>query len=135
MYFIENIEYFASSTADILIKKKWSIITSKEKVFVTSDRPVIITNPKTGFRGIEAPGAIIYLPLSPTRILVLEDNVDNDENLTEYPLKNGHAPLFNQIILSNVYRYFIGHKDLEKIISEIFEYDNPKKKPWWKFYS
>ena len=126
MYFIDNIEIFATNIAERLIKKKWSIIASEEKEFITSDRPVIISNPETGLLGIESPGVIIILPLSPTRLLILEDNINNEEDLTEYPLNKGHAPFYNQPIWSNAYRYIIGHKDLEEVISEIFEYDNSK---------
>jgi len=122
MYFIDNIDYFALDCAERLVKKKWSIIASEEKVFITSDRPVVISNPKTGLLGIESPGVIISLPLSPTRLLILEDNINNEENLIEYPLNKGHAAFYNAPIWSNSYRYIIGHNDLEEVISEIFEY-------------
>jgi len=91
MFFIENIEYLATTIIEQLIKKKWSIIASEEKVFITSDRPVIISNAKTGLLGVGSNGVVISLPLSPTRLLILEDNINNEENLTEYPLNKGHA--------------------------------------------
>lgn len=127
IFFIKNIEYFATDIAERLIKKKWSIIASEEKVFITSDRPIIISNPETGLLGLESPGVTISLPLSPTRLLLLEDNINNEENLTEYPLNKGHAPFYNRPIWSNAYRYIAGHKDLEEIINEIYEYRNEDK--------
>jgi len=129
MYFIDNIDYFSLDIAELLVKKKWSIIVSNEKVFITSDRPVIISNAETGLLGIKSPGVIIGLPLSPTRILLLEDNHNDEDDLTEYPLNKGHESYYNQPIWSNAYRYIIGHKDLEEVINNIFEYNNTKKKP------
>ncbi len=122
MFFIKNIESFAREITELLIKKKWSVIASEEKVFITSDRPVIISNPTTGLLGIGSKGVIINLPLSPTRLLILEDNINNEEDLTEYPLNKGHASFFNHPIFSNAYRYVIGNKDIEEIINEIYDY-------------
>lgn len=122
MFFIENIEYLATTIIEQLIKKKWSIIASEEKVFITSDRPVIISNAKTGLLGVGSKGVVISLPLSPTRLLILEDNINNEENLTEYPLNKGHSSFYNGPIWSNAYRYVIGHKDTEEVLDEIYNY-------------
>lgn len=127
MFFIENIEYLATTIVEQLIKKKWSIIASEEKVFITSDRPVIISNSQTGLRGVGSKGVVVSLPLSPTRLLLLEDNINNEEDLFEYPLKKGHAPLFNSPIWSNAYRYIIGHKDIEEVLDEIYNYKEENK--------
>ena len=92
-----------------------------------SDRPVIISNPETGLLGIGSKGVIIALPLSPTRLLLLEDNINNEEDLTEYPLNKGHAPFYNEIIWSNAYRYIVAHKDINEIINEIYIYKRKNK--------
>jgi len=122
IFFVENIEYLAKTIADKLLKKKWSIIVSEEKVFITTDRPVIISNSKTGLLGVASPGVIISFPISPTRLLVLEDNATNEKDLVEYPLNKGHAPFYNSPIWSNAYRYIIGHRDTEEVIDEIYNY-------------
>ncbi len=127
MFFIENIEYLSTTIVEQLIKKKWSIIASEEKVFITSDRPVIISNPETGLLGIGSKGVVISLPLSPTRLLLLEDNINNEKDLSEYPLNKGHAPFYNSPIWSNAYRYIIGYKDTEEIIDEIYNYQEENK--------
>ena len=62
--------------------------------------------------------------MSPTRLLLLEDNINNEEDLSEYPLNEGHAPFYNSPIWSNAYRYIIGHKDVEEVIDEIYNYQN-----------
>lgn len=120
IFFIKNIENLATDIAEQLIKKRWSIIASEEKVFITSDRPVIISNPETGLLGINSKGVVIALPLSPTRLLLLEDNTINEDSLIEYSLNKGKASFYNREIWSNAYRYVIGHKDTEKVLDEIF---------------
>jgi hypothetical protein len=127
VFFIENIELLSIKIAEELIKKKWSIIASEEKVFITSDRPVIISNPTGGLLGIGSKGVVISLPLSPSRLLILEDNINNEEDLTEYPLNKGHASFFNRHIFSNGFRYIIGHKDIEEVVNEIFTYEREVK--------
>jgi len=123
MFFIENIEQLSTSIVKELIKKKWSIISSEERVFITSDRPVVISNPTGGLLGVGAKGVVISLTLSPTRLLILEDNINNEEDLTEYPLNKEHASFFNSPIFSNGYRYIIGHRDIEEVVNEISTYE------------
>ena len=127
VFFIENIELLSIKIAEELIKKKWSIIASEEKVFITSDRPVIIFNPTRGLVGIGSRGVVIILPLSPSRLLILEDNINNEEDLTEYPLNKGHASFFNSHIFSNGFRYIIGHKDIKEVVNEILTYEREVK--------
>lgn len=127
IFFIENIEHQSILIIEELMKKKWSIIASEEKVFITSDRPVIISNSETGLLGVGSKGVVISLPLSPTRLLILEDNINNEDDLTEYPLNKGHASVFNSPIWSNAYRYIIGHKDTEDVINEIYNYRKENK--------
>jgi len=134
-FFIENIEYLAMNIAEKLVKKKWSVITSKEKVFITSDRPVVISNPETGLLGIDSKGVIISLPISPTRLLVLEDNIKNEEDLTEYTLKKGCAPLFNKFVWANAYRYVIASKNIEDVIDEIYNFQEKQENIFSKMYN
>ena len=126
-FFIETLDRSAMNITELLLKKKWSIIFSKEKEFITSDQPVALSNPKTGLLGIDSEGLIIYFPLSPTRLLVLEDNLDNENDVTYYPLNKGKATYFNHPIFSNAYKYGISHRKFEEIIVEMDEYYGDKR--------
>ena len=127
--FIKYLDELSMKFSKMLLKKKWSILVSSKREFITSDKPVVITNPKTGFLGINSEGVIIYFPLSPTRLLILEDNLDNESDTMSNPLNNVYAPYFNHKILSNAYKYVISNRDIKEVATEIEKfYENEELK-------
>jgi len=120
--FIKYLDEFSMKFSKMLLKKKWSILVSTKREFITSDKPIVITNPKTGFLGINSEGVIIYFPLSPTRLLILKDNLDGKPDTMSNPSNNVYAPYFNHKILSNAYKYIISNRDIKEVVTEIEEF-------------
>jgi hypothetical protein len=83
--FVDRIRQNATHGADILIKKRWSVIFSQQPVFITTDTPVTIVNQHREVFGIGTPGTRILFPLSPTRLLMIDDREDEPDGLY-YPL-------------------------------------------------
>ena len=96
MFFVENIDYFMNEFSEIFMKKKWSIITSEEKKFITSDNPIIIHNNLTNIFGLNTQGTIILFPISPKRLLQLEDCIDDNEKeeVSYHPINEDHHSLY-----------------------------------------
>lgn len=124
MFFIENIELLSIEYVEIFMKKKWSIVTSEERCFITSDNPVIISNDTTNTFGINTKGTIISFPISPNRLLLLEDNINNSSDVLYHPLNKGHHPYFNSPLWGSDNNFIISSNNLEIIVDEIYEYFN-----------
>jgi hypothetical protein len=74
--FVDNINQHAASCAEILLKKRWSVVFSDASLFITSDTPLALSNSGQETFGLNTPGTIVSLPLSPTRILIIDDRHD-----------------------------------------------------------
>jgi hypothetical protein len=72
----------------MLLKMRWAVIFSEEPVFITSDNPVTIMHPSLQFRGLKNSETTVAFPLSPTRILIM-DNRHGEPDAQYYPLRQG----------------------------------------------
>lgn len=97
MFFIENIDIYATKYMEILLQKKWHIIYSEDKKFITSDKPVIIT------LGLRTKGTTILFPVSPTRILIMDD-IGKKEPYNKFLDKEDYH-IYNSIIFKKAYQY------------------------------
>lgn len=129
IFFVENIDYFMNEFSEIFMKKKWSIIISEEKKFITSDNPIIIHNNLTNIFGLNTQGTIILFPISPKRLLQLEDYTDVDEKreVTYHPINEEHHSLYNHIIWNSSDKHILANKIFEDIINEIYNYIEKNK--------
>jgi hypothetical protein len=59
--------------AKLLLKKRFAIVTSDHPVFATCDAPIVVRNASKEPFGFATKGTVVYLPLSPTRFLILDD--------------------------------------------------------------
>ncbi len=75
----------AIGIANLLLGKRWSVVVANRDTFVTSDRPVALVHPSRETYGLATEGAMIAFPLSPTRLLMLDDKFDEPAN-QYYPL-------------------------------------------------
>lgn len=89
----------AAWVAELLMKMRWSIIVSDKPVFITSDNPVVSLHPSLSFRGLKNPDTTLAFPLSPTRMLQM-DNLHSEPANQYYPLKISPG-----VINSLVWRY------------------------------
>ena len=55
---------------------------SDEPVFITTDRPVIIANHRHECFGIKTPATFVLFPLCPTRVLMMDDRLDEPVDST-----------------------------------------------------
>lgn len=124
MFFIENIDYFIAEYTEIFMQKKWSIITSEERTFITSDNPISVHNNLTDIFGLNTKGTIILFPISPKRLLQLEDCVDSDEKIEVlyYPINKGHHSLYNHAIWNSSDKHIIASDSIENIVDEMYNY-------------
>lgn len=86
----------ASWLAKKLMEMRWSVIVADHNSFVTSDNPVTFIHPSLEFRGIANPETSILFPLSPTRILCMDNLHDQPAN-QYYPLN--HDPSSTNLLL------------------------------------
>ena len=128
MFFIENIHYFTNEYSEIFIKKKWSIIISEEKEFMTSDNPMIVNNNLTEVFGLRTKGTIILFPISPKRLLRLEDYIDDEPKEVCYcPINKDEYILYNHIIWNSSDKYVISSGNIDDVIDKMYNYLRKKR--------
>lgn len=92
--FAEQIFPVGFDLVDHLLAKRWSIVAAKESVFMTSDCPVVMNHPYKEKFGIRTKRTMITFPLSPTRMLLLDDDLSRPPN-RYWKLKPGGQHWFN----------------------------------------
>ncbi len=116
--FINSLNSNAIPTAKILMEKRWSIIFSDKPVFITTDKPVVTENLEKLNFGLKTKGTIIMFPLSPTRLLVMDDRQDQP-NGRYYPLgEQGPGP-FNLGLWSNAKQFMISPRHTDDVCTEM----------------
>jgi hypothetical protein len=72
-FFSDSIKSQTIFLAEIFLQKRWSVIFSEKPVFVTSDRPVAKYHQSKEVFGFGTEGTFVNFPISPTRLLVMDD--------------------------------------------------------------
>lgn len=80
----------AAGIAEIFLKMRWVILVSERSVFITSDNLVLAGDALGPHRGFTHPDAMVTFPLSPTRVLMM-DNRHNEPDAQFYQLKHDSA--------------------------------------------
>jgi len=101
------------------LKMRWAVVFSDAPVFVTTDHPVTIVHPSMRFRGLDHPETMVYFPLSPTRLLVM-DNRHSEPDANYYPLKADPGS-FNLTLWHNATEYMFSHRHPDLVCSEMLE--------------
>jgi hypothetical protein len=107
----------ATWLAEILMEMRWSILVSEEPVFVTSDKPVSLLHPSLRAVGFKNPETLVIFPLSPTRILCL-DNRHSEPDGQYYSLKEPRGAI-NSIIWRYSNDVIFSHRDMGLVSQEI----------------
>jgi hypothetical protein len=103
--------------AEMLLKMRWAVVYSEEPVFITSDNPVMIVHPSLKFRGLKNPETTVTFPLSPTRILIM-DNRHGEPDAQYYPLRQGSGNL-NGLIWRNAIEHMFAPRRPDIICGEM----------------
>lgn len=69
----------ATWLAEMLMGMRWAILLSEEPVFITTDNPVVTLHPSLQFRGIKNPDTSVVFPLSPTRLLHIDNRMSEPD--------------------------------------------------------
>jgi hypothetical protein len=101
----------------MLLKMRWAVVFSEEPVFITSDNPVTIMHPSLQFRGLKNSETTVTFPLSPTRILIM-DNRHGEPDAQYYPLRQGPGSL-NGLIWRNAIEHMFAPRHPDIICGEM----------------
>ncbi|MCK5708032.1 MAG: DUF4238 domain-containing protein [Candidatus Aureabacteria bacterium] len=116
--FINMIEDNAIGVAKLLMEKRWSVIFSEEPCFITTDQPVTVFNRERERFGLNTKGTLISFPLSPTKVLVLDDQF-NEPSSQFYSLsKEGSGPI-NITHWRYAHNFMISHRHPDEVNSEM----------------
>ncbi|MER8824624.1 DUF4238 domain-containing protein [Mesorhizobium sp. M0904] len=100
---------------------RWSIITSERPVFITSDSPVTVLHPSMRFRGLKDAETSVIFPLSPTRVLHLDNR--NSEPDCQYYAVPGKGEVQNILNWRNVVEHMFTHRHPDEVSAEMFAVD------------
>jgi uncharacterized protein DUF4238 len=117
-FFVDFVESEAGRMAKHLLTKRWSVVVSDTETFITTDKPVVVKHLTREPVGYGTPGAIVTFPLSPTRLVVLDDLHDEPSN-QYYPLANSNAGHFNFTVWHGASRFLITGRPVTEVLSEM----------------
>lgn len=117
-FFAHLVRSDATRIAEHLVQKRWSIVVANEDTFITSDKPVGLQHETREKFGIEGQGTIITFPISPKRLLVLDDMHSEPAN-QYYPLKDGSGAAFNFTIWRSASRFLITGRSVPDVLTEM----------------
>lgn len=93
----------------------------RKPVFITTDNPVITENQERERFGLRTKGTFITFPLSPTRVLCMDDKFEEPAS-QYYPLKDKSGAAFNQVQWAKAYRFMISNRSPVDVLTEIIEF-------------
>ncbi|WP_120632625.1 DUF4238 domain-containing protein [Ruegeria sp. EL01] len=103
--------------AQMFLDMRWAIIAADTPVFVTSDHPITFLHPDLRFRGISNPETSVVFPLSPTRVLCMDNRHSEPDNQYYEAQHNGAA--VNMLIWQNALEHMFSHRDPHSVCAEI----------------
>jgi ligand-binding SRPBCC domain-containing protein len=119
--FVDQISYSTIDVAKLLMEKRWSVIFSDEPCFITTDQPVTVFNQEKERFGLATKGTLISFPLSPTRVLVLDDRF-NEPGSQFYPLaEHGPGPI-NITHWTHAHNFMISHRHPDEVNYEMVNF-------------
>jgi hypothetical protein len=116
--FVGSIKSEATYLAEILMKKRWSVVFSDRPAFVTTDAPVMMLNSVRERFGFASPGTVVSFPLSPTRVLMMDDRHDQPAG-RYYPLADTGPGIANGLAWRNCERFMISPRHPDDVCAEI----------------
>jgi hypothetical protein len=120
-FFSDCVQSEATDIAEIFLEKRWSIIVSQDPSFITSDKPLAKENLEKKLFGFGSKGTMVTFPLSPIRLLVMDDRYDQPAGQYYALHSDGPGP-FNLGIWRNGCRFMISPRNTDEVISEMLEW-------------
>lgn len=117
-FFAHVVQTEAIHIAKMLLLKRWSVVCSEEDTFITTDKPVAVHHHSLPTVGFGTPGAVVTFPLSPRRLLVMDD-MHSDPANQYYPLKESNAGPFNLTTWRNGSRFMITGRPIPNVLNEL----------------
>jgi Protein of unknown function (DUF4238) len=119
-FFVEFVQSEVGSMAAHLLGKRWSVVFSEADTFITTDKPVVLQHQTRERFGYGTEGTILSFPLSPTRLLVMDDLHQEPTN-QYYPLVESNVGAFNCTVWRGASRFLLTGRSLEEVLTEICE--------------
>lgn len=116
--FVGMIQSDVGLMAKRLLEKRWSVLLSDQDTYVTSDKPVVLSHPSRDRYGYGTQGVVITFPISPSRLLVLDD-MRNEPANQYYRLDPTNAGAVNMTIWRNATRFLITGRPVPEVLLEI----------------
>jgi hypothetical protein len=107
----------AANIAKLFLEMRWAILVSDKPVFITSDNPVLVGDTLGPHRGLKHPDMMVTFPLSPTRVLMM-DNRHSEPDAQFYPLKHNPAST-NMLIWRNAIEHMFSPRDPHEVCAEM----------------
>jgi len=126
-FFAKSIEFHAVDIAELLLQKRWSVIFADTPVFITSDNPVSKAHLERDKFGFGTKGTIVTFPISPTRLLVMDD-MHHEPAGQYYPLHADGPGPYNLGIWKNGSRFMISPRDVDDVLAEMLEWADKQEK-------
>jgi hypothetical protein len=113
----ESILEMTGEIAQQLISLPWTVLVSARPAFITTDHPVTLVNSGNKPPAILNSQTTIYLPLSPTRLVLINYKGRNEGSIVQ--IKNGQEAPFNYSIFRSAYRCAFSAWDSIKLLDQI----------------
>lgn len=107
----------AAGIAQLFLEMRWAVLVSDKPVFITSDNPVLVGDTLGPHRGLKHPEAMVTFPLSPTRVLIM-DNRHSEPDAQFYALNHDPAAT-NMLIWRNAIEHMFSPRDPHEICAEM----------------
>lgn len=107
----------AGGIAKMFLKMRWAVLVSEKPVFITSDNPVLVGDTLGPHRGLTHPEAMVTFPLSPTRVLMM-DNRHNEPDAQFYPLRHDPAAT-NVLVWRNAIEHMFSARHPDEVCAEM----------------
>jgi hypothetical protein len=117
--FVDALRQNAINCAEILLKKRWYVVFSSRPAFITTDNPVAVINSKREVFGLATPGTEVLFPLSPTRVLIIDDRSDRPKGLYYPLLDDACCAPFNFLAWQNSDRFMISSRHTDEVCAEL----------------
>lgn len=120
-FFADQLEREATHLAEFLLSKRWSVVFAESPLFITSDKPVAKVHQKRETFGFGTRGTIVSFPLSPSRVLLMDDNHAEPAH-QYYPLLAGDPAALNFTTMRNAETFIISPRPVDDVLREIVQY-------------
>jgi hypothetical protein len=117
-FFVKTVQDSAERIAKTLSDMRWTMVSAESDTFVTSDRPMTFLH-ATLKPGPGRPGSVVLFPLSPRRLLAMDDRHDQPSNTHVQLDHDARKSAFNGALLERSVRFMITGRPLSEVMAEI----------------